>query len=351
MADIYAEVAAAAGRVYPWVRRTPLEASPGLGPRAYLKLESEQVTGSFKARGAVNKLAALTPEQRAAGIVTASTGNHALAVAYALRTVPGCAAIPAEIFLPSSVAPVKLAALRAQGAPVRVIDAVDCVASEAAALAHARATGAVFVSPYNDAQVVGGQGTIGLEIVAQLDEADQAAQAGKAGSSSGADGAEGGPLVVLVPVGGGGMIAGIAAAVKAARPDALVIGCQPEGNACMLESVRAGRILPEGHYANDDTWSDGTAGGIEEGSVTFAACARAETSVERVAAAVARVRGAKEGGEVVSAGEGAAAAAVAPSAASSGGVQRLVDGLLTVSEAEIEGGMLHVLARHHKVGG
>src|SRR5207253_2157186 len=138
--DVVRQVTLAEGRIRPFIRATPLELSPTLsaaaGCRVYLKLESVQVTGSFKARGAFNKLLSLTDVERAAGIVTASTGNHALAMAHAL----GLLGIRGEIFLPGTVSPLKLEALRSRGADLRLVDA-DPGRVETIARAHAGDSG------------------------------------------------------------------------------------------------------------------------------------------------------------------------------------------------------------------
>jgi threonine dehydratase len=118
-----------------------------------LKLESEQTSGSFKIRGAVNKLLALTDDELQRGIVTASTGNHALAVTHALAVLERCLRMPAEIYLPSTVAAAKLELLRTLKAPIRVTEEVDCIGSEMAAIKAAADTGAVYISPYNDLHV------------------------------------------------------------------------------------------------------------------------------------------------------------------------------------------------------
>lgn len=341
------------------VHRTPLLTSAAAAPaggRAFFKLECEQVTGSFKARGACNSVAALLedPDSCRRGLATASTGNHALAMAYALKRVPGASVVPASIYVPRSVAPAKMETLRAQGAPLVVVDTDDCVGSEAAALAAASASGAAYISPYNNPLVVAGQGTIGVEIAAQLAEAASADPSGR-------------PLVVIVPVGGGGLIAGIAAGLKlcAGQRDTIVIGVQPDSNRCLFDSVRAGRILPEGEYINGATLADGTAGGVEEGSFTFEAVRHAETTVEGVAVAI---EAAKARCKARAAAVDGAGAAAAPTAATAGGaasteaspasassalllskVDRLVDGFLTVSEEAIERGVLWLAATHHKM--
>lgn len=327
--SVLQEVEQAARVIPPYIRRTPLAFAPSLSKslsagatQVFLKLESEQVTGSFKARGAVNKLLSLTDDERRRGVVTASTGNHALAVAYALRTLPGAASIPARIYLPRTVAPVKLTTLREHGAPVHVVDVDDCIGSELAALADATATGSVYISPYNDRQVIGGQGTIGVEIHEQLVAEGIAAEAPTAST----EGNPNAPLVVLVPVGGGGMIMGIATYLKSVRPGCIVIGTQPEENDCMIASVRAGAIAGEGAYKDLPTLSDGTAGGIEEGSITFGAFKGCTTSLDGIR-------------ELVRCARVGTLSACRP----------LVDGIIGVSEASIAAGVMYMLNKEHKL--
>lgn len=247
-ADVVREVTLAKSRIRGFVRETPLEHSPTLsaaaGSPVYLKLENLQVTGSFKARGAFNKLLSLTEEERAAGVVTASTGNHALAMAHAL----GLLGIRGEIFLPSTASPLKLEALRSRGAELRLVDA-DPGRVETLARTQASDTGRVFVSPYNDPQVIGGQGTIAIELLRDLEGVD----------------------TVLVPAGGGGLIAGVGAMLKAERPAIRVVGCQPAASPVLAASVAAGRIveLPSG-----PSLSDATLGLVEPGAITFPVCQR-----------------------------------------------------------------------------
>lgn len=194
-----AEVEAAAERIGPVVRRTPLLLSSldMTGP-LHLKAESLQVTGSFKVRGATNAVAQLSESQRCRGVVTHSSGNHGQALARAAQA----AGIPVTVVMPNQSALVKRLATQRYGASVVLVDMAD----RAAAVESIRAeTGAVFVPPFDDRAVIAGQGTIGLEILADL------------------------PAVstVVVPVSGGGLISGIAAVVKALRPDARVIGVEP----------------------------------------------------------------------------------------------------------------------------
>lgn len=245
-ADVAAGVDRALSRIRPYVRQTPLEESPLLSreadARVFLKLESAQVTGSFKARGAFNKLLALDQAERERGIVTASTGNHALATAHALATL----GIRGEIFLPVSASAVKVDALRARGARLRLIDA-DPGAVEVEARRYAQGKGCVYISPYNDPEVIAGQGTIAPELVEALDAVD----------------------VVIVPVGGGGLIAGIAGFLKARNPAVRVVGCQPSASAVMAHSVEAGHLV---ELPSDDSISDATVGLVEAGSITFPVC-------------------------------------------------------------------------------
>jgi threonine dehydratase len=248
LADLAAAVLAAEGRIRSYARETPLEHSTLLSQRGqgevYLKLENIQHTGSFKLRGALNKLLSLAPEERQRGVVTASSGNHGAAVAYGLRLL----GIHGLIFVPEHAAPSKVEMIRRLGGEVRFFgdDGVD---TELYARAYAAEHGMVYISPYNDLQVLAGQGTIGVELARQLDRID----------------------AVFVAVGGGGLISGIAAYLKSIAPEVTIIGCQPERSAVMAESVRAGRIV---ELESLPTLSDGTAGGVEQGTITFAPCRR-----------------------------------------------------------------------------
>lgn len=234
----------AAERINSHIRRTPLEYSAYLsqltGARVYLKLENYQVTGSFKARGGLNKVLALTEEEKARGVVTASTGNHAAAVAHAL-SIAGTKGV---IYMPETVSQAKVENLKQFPNVELKFVGDDSVVSELTALEHSRSTNTIFISPYNDPEVIGGQGTIAKEVLEQLGTTD----------------------AILVPVGGGGMIAGIAGYAKNIDSDISVIGCQPENSAVMYHSVKAGEIL---EMESLPTVSDGTAGGIEQGSITF----------------------------------------------------------------------------------
>lgn len=215
------DVRAAAQRIAGQVRRTPTIAATGLqsglpGGGDYaltLKLELLQVTGSFKARGATNRLLALERTALARGIVTASGGNHGIAVARA----GAMAGVPTTVFLPANVSPAKLDKLKAWQAEIRIVGDAWHESNEAA-LAFARETGATYFHPFADPDVVAGQGTLGLEILEQLPEVD----------------------TILVAIGGGGLISGLATAVKAVRPAVRVVGIEAAGSPSLLRSLEAG---------------------------------------------------------------------------------------------------------------
>ncbi|MDT7920269.1 MAG: threonine/serine dehydratase [Meiothermus sp.] len=234
-------------RLRPHVRETPLDYAPALsqisGAAVYLKLENLQHTGSFKVRGALNKLLSLSPEQLRKGVVAASSGNHGAGVAFGLARL-GAKGL---VFVPEGASPSKLEAIRRYGAEVRVFGHSGDD-TEVYARAYAAEHGLVYISPYNDPDVIAGQGTLGLEIAQQMPEPPQA---------------------VFVTVGGGGLISGIAAYLKQAYPQTRIIGCQPQNDAAMLASVRAGRIVS---IAARPTLSDGSAGGLEPGAITFELC-------------------------------------------------------------------------------
>lgn len=242
------DVLTAAARIQPVIRPTPTDYSLALselsGCHVWLKLEHLQHTGSFKLRGATNKLLAMTADERARGVITASNGNHGIAVCYAAREL----GVPVQVFMRQGVPELRVALIRALGGePVFFGD--DSLRAEMQARAVAEQRGQVFISPYNDAEVMAGQGTIGVELAAQLETMD----------------------AVFVAVGGGGLIAGIATYLKEVRPNVKVIGCWPENSPVLHECLKAGRIIdcPE-----LPTISDSTAGGVEADTLTFAPCQR-----------------------------------------------------------------------------
>ena len=244
MRNVFDEVVAAEARIRPYARRTPLDAAIGLSDtaRVFLKLENLQATGSFKLRGALNKLLTLDETHRRRGLITASTGNHGLAVAHALQTL----GLRGSIYLPETASPQKLALLRRYDVDL-IFHGTDGVEAEREARRVSEEEGQVYISPYNDPHVVAGQGTIGVEVLDELDGVD----------------------CVMASVGGGGLIAGVGGYLKAVRPGVEIIGCLPMNSRVMYESIRAGAIV---EMASLPTLSDGTAGGVEAGTITFDLC-------------------------------------------------------------------------------
>jgi threonine dehydratase len=243
--DLLPLIEEAAARVYSVVVETPLTAMPA-GPEgargAFAKLEQQQITGSFKLRGATNKLMSLTRPEATAGVVTSSTGNHGLGVATAARLL----GIDAEVYLSAQVTELKRAKIRACGARVRILD-TDALGAEVAARAAALDSGRTYVSPYNDPCVIAGQGTIAVELLRQAPDVD----------------------AVFIATGGGGLLGGIGGYLHQRRPAAEIIGCWPENSAVLYECIKAGRIFAARESA---TLSESTAGGLEPGSVTFDLC-------------------------------------------------------------------------------
>jgi threonine dehydratase len=216
------DVEAARERIAGWVRRTPVMAAdqlkaplPGTA-KVTMKLELLQVTGSFKARGAMNRFLGAPRETVARGIVTASGGNHGLAVA---RTAYA-AKVPATIYVPKTVSPAKVVKMQAWDAEVQIVgDAWD--ASNAAALEFAARTGAAYFHPFADPLVVAGQGTLGLEILDELPDMD----------------------AIVLAIGGGGLISGVSTAIRAKRPGVKIIGVEPVGSPTLKASLDAGRAV------------------------------------------------------------------------------------------------------------
>jgi threonine dehydratase len=207
------DVRAAQERIAPHVRTTPVVRWQG---DVWLKLEQLQMAGSFKSRGACNRLFAAEPAQLAHGVVTASGGNHGLGVAYA-ATRRG---VPATIYLPERAPQSTERRLRDMGARVER-HGRDWDDAWAVAAAHAQRSGALLVHPFEDPEVIAGQGTIGLELVDQLGRFD----------------------VVVVAIGGGGLIGGIAMVVKSLLPEVRVVGVEPTGATAMKDSMAAGRLV------------------------------------------------------------------------------------------------------------
>ena len=239
-------VAAAYERIWPYVRETPVEESTALADggtaSVYLKLEHLQHTGSFKFRGACNKIALLTPDQAAAGVVAASNGNHGLGVAAAARA----RGIAAEVYVSAQVSPAKAQRIAAHGAAIRRAGN-DPLAAELAARYAAESSGRVFISPFNDLDVIAGQGSVAGDLHLQAPELD----------------------AVFVAVGGGGLIGGIGSYLKSVSPRTEIVGCWPENSPVLHECLRAGKVID---VAEQPTLSESTAGGMEPDSVTLAVC-------------------------------------------------------------------------------
>jgi len=233
-------------RICAWVRSTYLEYSPFLsaitGAEVYLKLENYQYTGSFKVRGAFNKLLSLCPDHRQPGIVAASSGNHGLATAYALKQLN----LTGTIFVPHHAAPSKVDSIKRLGVNV-IHHGHDCLETELYAKQYADENNLVFISPYNDLEIIAGQGTIGVEVLEQLPDVE----------------------AIYASVGGGGLISGIASYCKLANPKIQIFGCLPQNSPAMAESIKVGKIIS---VAQLPTLSDGTAGNIEKDAITFELC-------------------------------------------------------------------------------
>lgn len=237
----------------PVINLTPMIPAKGFVPdcRFYLKADCLQKTGAFKLRGAYYKLSTLTDEEKTRGVIACSAGNHAQGVAFAARDM----GIPATICIPAGAPLSKIEATRSYGANVVLVPGVyDDAHAEAVRLRDEQ--GLTFIHPFDDERVMAGQGTIGLEIAEQLPDVD----------------------AVLVPIGGGGLIAGVASALRQLKPACRIIGVQAAGAASMADSLRAGHILtlPEVHTVAD---------GIQvktPGEKTFAICCEAVDEVVTV---------------------------------------------------------------------
>jgi threonine dehydratase len=235
-------IEAAYARIQSYIRETPFEPWTAAGPNVFLKLEHLQLTGSFKLRGASNKIALLTPDQATRGVVAASNGNHGLGVAAAAHA----RGIAAEVYVSTHVSPDKARRIEALGARIHTAGE-DPLTAELAARHAAEESGRVFISPYNDLDVVAGQGTIAVELYRQVPQLD----------------------AVFVAVGGGGLIGGIGAYFKAVAPDIEIVGCWAANSPVLHECLRVGRIVA---VAEQPTLSESTAGNLEPESVTLDVC-------------------------------------------------------------------------------
>ncbi|HKK47414.1 MAG TPA: threonine/serine dehydratase [Balneolaceae bacterium] len=244
--NLIQEIEQAEKRIRDQILNTPLLYSKWLSNvcqgEVYLKLESEQETGSFKARGSLNKLKWIREQKIKTLPVTASTGNHGLGFARACDLL----GIKGKVFLPHNAVSSKVNAIKAYNVDIEFYGD-DPFTTETYARQTAEENGWLYVSPYNDPQIIAGQGTIGIEILEKVSQPDN----------------------LLATVGGGGLISGIGKYVKEKSPKTKLIGCQPENSPEMSVSVRAGEYR---EIESKPTLSDGSAGGFERDSITFDLC-------------------------------------------------------------------------------
>ena len=212
------DVYAARERIMPYLHRTPMMTSHTLNQMTntdlMLKAELFQKTGSFKSRGALNAAMQLTDEQRARGIVTMSAGNHGQGIAFAASLV-GARAV---VFMPESAVPTKVDAIRGYGAEAKFAPTIETLSDTMEA--YQREHGLTFISPFADPAIIAGSGSVGLEILEDCPDVE----------------------TIVVPVGGGGLISGIAVAVKSLRPDVRIVGVEPEGANVVTQSLKSGKL-------------------------------------------------------------------------------------------------------------
>ncbi len=251
--DLNRHLPAALAAVAAHLPRTPLERAPQLGERVWIKRETEQHTGSFKVRGALAALSARAPEIARCGAVAASAGNHGLGMAWAARAL----GLRARIFVPASAPRVKVDGIRALGADVREVAHGGYDAAEDAALRDAAATGARFVSPYDDPDVAcGNGGTLGLEVLDALPDC----------------------ATIVTPVGGGGLLLGLDAARRARGSAVRLVGVQSDVSPVMLLSLARGAAI-ERFEPEEPTLAEGLEGGVARTTFAHVAALRAATLV------------------------------------------------------------------------
>jgi threonine dehydratase len=243
-----AEIYKAADRIVPYLYKTPLVFDPVISGQlkinVFLKLENQQISGSFKARGAFNKMLVLSKHQKNPGFfVAASTGNHAAAFCLALRRLD----LKGKVFLPENVSTSKLEFIKALEVPFELVGHTS-LQTEIYCRKIAEENDYHLVHPYNDAEIIAGQGTVAIEMLDQQPNLE----------------------VVVAPVGGGGLISGLGISLKSERCQIKLVGCQPVNSPEMVESISRGKIIEEDISLT--TLSDGTAGGMEPGSITFEIC-------------------------------------------------------------------------------
>lgn len=229
--------------IKPFIKKTDLKYSDFFSSlckgKIFLKLENTQFGNSFKARGANNKMLHLTPEEKEKGIITASSGNHGIATA----TIAKKMSLPAKIVIPATTPQKQIDAINQYDAEL-VLYGPDFPDAEQKALELASEEGKAYISPYNDSLVIAGQGTIGLEILEDFPEVE----------------------IVLVPIGGGGLLSGIATLIKNINPLTEVIGVQPVASPVWYESLKAGKLI---EMKVQETICGGLSGNVEKGSITF----------------------------------------------------------------------------------
>ncbi len=244
--DFQTEVLRAEERIRSYKRETYFQYSNYFSKKidgdVYFKLENIQTTGSFKVRGALNKLLTLNKSKRSNGVIAASTGNHGASVAYAARELD----IECTIYVPKESSTAKINNMKNFGANIEIYG-LDCIEAELKARRVSIQNDKTYVSPYNDHQVIVGQGTIGLEIAKQCTNLD----------------------AIIISVGGGGLISGVGSYLKSIWPNIKIIGCSPKNSAVMIHSIKKGELT---HIDSKPTISDGTAGGVEDHSITFPVC-------------------------------------------------------------------------------
>lgn len=236
----------AENRIRPYIRTTfvdhAIDLSHQTHVKVYLKHETYQHTGSFKIRGALNRMLSLTADEAQKGVLCASTGNHGCAVAYAGSLL----GIQTTVYLPKCTSLVKVDKIKAYGASIQFVEG-DGLDSEQQARKDAESQGRVYISPYNDPLVMAGQGTIGVELHKQLPTLD----------------------AVFISVGGGGLIGGVASYLKAVQPNIEIVGVWPENAPAMSKCIEAGDII---QVPEKPTLSESTAGGVEKDAITFEPC-------------------------------------------------------------------------------
>lgn len=229
-------------RIHQYIRKTPLIHSEVFselcGGNLYLKLENLQFTNSFKIRGALSRMSLLSVEEKTHGVITASSGNHALGVALAAKYLN----IPANILIPMNVSKIKLDKIKQYDVTIKQEGTYDEIETRVRDISLREKM--PYISPYNDIEVIAGQGTVGLEIFEELDHINS----------------------ILVPVGGGGLISGIAIAAKALDPNIEIIGVQTKGASTMYESWKAGKVV---YFKEFETIAEGLSGGLEPGALTL----------------------------------------------------------------------------------